>query len=69
MINKNQLANHEMHELHEFIQSATNSLEKAQLTMNQITDPDVRSIVQECIRTKHNQIRAAENLLRNTGIM
>ncbi|HHV79470.1 MAG TPA: hypothetical protein GXX40_07680 [Firmicutes bacterium] len=69
MINRNQLAGHEMHELHEIIQACANSLEKAQLTVNQVTDPDLRNVVQECIRTKHNQIRAAEDLLKNTGIM
>ncbi|HHY34431.1 MAG TPA: hypothetical protein GX510_02145 [Firmicutes bacterium] len=68
MPERGRLAPHEMHELHEILGMETSGLKKLDAMKDEVTDAELRRVMDECLSKKREHIQQAVNLLRQTGI-
>jgi len=65
---RGRLAPHEMHELHEILGMETSGLKKLDAMKDEVTDAELRRVMDECLSKKREHIQQAVSLLRQTGI-
>lgn len=68
MFDRGKLAPHEMHELHELLGMETTGLKKLEAMKDDVTDTELRRLMDECVSKKREHIQQAINLLRQSGI-